>query len=161
MVDLREDEEEEDGEVVCQVFDDENVDFIVRGSDSLDAWMEEDNPSDLNLDKLKLNKVSKDEIKSPNSITNDRSYNPEKLQNNTVSHSSVGADFRVIFAEPPLGLTLTKNFSGSAEVTKLVPNGQAQQFGIAIGDVLVGVGSQWVRGYDDAMLLVINNILKV
>ena len=59
----------------------------------------------------------------------------------------------MIFAEPPLGLTLTKNFSGGAEVTKLVPNGQAQQFGIDIGDVLIGVGSQWVRGYDDAMIL--------
>jgi hypothetical protein len=62
-----------------------------------------------------------------------------------------GRDFRVTFTKTPLGLTLTKSISGTAEVTKVIENGQAFGLDVQVGDILVGVEFSWVRGYDEAM----------
>lgn len=60
-------------------------------------------------------------------------------------------DYRAIFTQAPLGLTLTKSFSGAAEVTRVSEGGQAQYLGVRAGDMLIGINTQWVRGYDEAM----------
>jgi hypothetical protein len=64
-----------------------------------------------------------------------------------------GKDFRVTFTRSPLGLTLTRSISGTAEVTKVVENGQAAALNVQVGDILVGVELSWVRGYEEAMAL--------
>jgi hypothetical protein len=62
-----------------------------------------------------------------------------------------GSDFRAVFVEAPLGLTLTKHSNGVALVTKVAPTGQAERLGVTVCDTLVGINSHWVQGYEEAM----------
>jgi S1-C subfamily serine protease len=68
-----------------------------------------------------------------------------------VDISRDGTDFRAVFVEAPLGLTLTKGPRGIAVVTKVADGGQAERLGVSVGDTVVGVGSLWVHGFDDVM----------
>ena len=66
----------------------------------------------------------------------------------------VPLEYRVVFPAPPLGMTLTKNAHfNTAEVTKLATAGQALTMGVQVGDVVVGLDSDWAGSFDDLMHL--------
>ena len=65
-------------------------------------------------------------------------------------------DFRVLFQQAPLGVTLTRSpasagATGTAQVTRLTPGGHALQMGVAVGDVIVGLDNLWLGSYNEVM----------
>ena len=58
------------------------------------------------------------------------------------------------FLDGPMGLTITKEVNGSAVVTKIIPNGQAEKANIKVSDIIVGVGSNTSTEYDEIMKLI-------
>lgn len=67
--------------------------------------------------------------------------------------SNLPREFRALFTKAPLGLTLTAQGSstGMAWVSNTVPEGQAEQLGVQIGDFVVGIGNDWMGSYDEVM----------
>lgn len=61
---------------------------------------------------------------------------------------------QVQFGDGPMGMSITKDGFGQAQVTRLVPGGAAQQQGIRVGDYIVGVAGKNVGGYDEVMALI-------
>jgi len=127
----------------------EEDEFVVSdASNSFEAWMEDEEIEMKGLggttNTTQSRTASTTTTNTPTTITTTTPPN---------RRTHLATDFRVTFPEPPMGLTITKNFAGAAEVTRLTPNGQAIQRGVVLGDLLVGIGCQWVRGYEEAMYL--------
>jgi C-terminal processing protease CtpA/Prc len=55
------------------------------------------------------------------------------------------------FLDGSMGLTITKEVNGSAVVTNIIPNGQADLANIKVSDIIVGVGSNTSTEYDEIM----------
>jgi hypothetical protein len=108
------------------IFEDDD-EFIVRHTDSLDDWIESDDIGDI-------------------PANSDGYFSPKQK----ISQPE-NKDFRVVFAAPPLGLTLTQAINGMAQVTKIAPAGQASMLGVEVDDVLIGIENSWIRGFDEAM----------
>jgi hypothetical protein len=140
----------------------------------------------------KLGKIVLEKCLVENSNNNDDDEDGDKdinddieVDNNNNKYNNfqyyTSKDFRIIFNNPPFGMTVTKKIStGSAEITRIIPDGNASKSGIEIGivfikilkflyyiilllifffyigDILIGIGLQFVSDYDDAM-----NILKL
>lgn len=61
---------------------------------------------------------------------------------------------KVMFTSSPMGLTLSMNELGSAEVTKINPGGNAEHLGIKVGDMVINVNRRTINSYDEAMKLI-------
>ncbi len=57
----------------------------------------------------------------------------------------------VTFPSSPLGLTLTMNELGSAEISKINPGGNADRLEVQVGDVIILINGKKIDGYDEAM----------
>ena len=127
--------------------DDDGGDFKVEKSDSLDDWLSGDGlmpPSDASSP----DRPTSGGKAGPSAVTATAETSPHS---HAVDISRDGTDFRAVFVEAPLGLTLTKGPRGIAVVTKVADGGQAERLGVSVGDTVVGVGSLWVHGFDDVM----------
>ena len=61
-------------------------------------------------------------------------------------------EYRAVFTRAPLGLTVTRNSTGTGWVSKVTDGGQADEHGVERGDQLVGIENKWVGGsYDDVI----------
>jgi hypothetical protein len=58
------------------------------------------------------------------------------------------------FLDGSMGITITKEINGTAKVSKIAPNGQAESAGIMISDVIIGIGVKSVTEYDEIMRLI-------
>jgi hypothetical protein len=54
-------------------------------------------------------------------------------------------------SQSPLSLSPSRHHHPhhTALVTRIVSGGQAEKAGVCVGDFVVGVGNQWVEGYED------------
>jgi hypothetical protein len=138
-------------------------DFSLEKSDSLDDWLTSEeagdasavgsptltNPSHLGREAARAAREA-----SQHSQTQQAQTLGDELASTPHAHVEDlrdGSDFRAVFVEAPLGLTLTKHTSGVAMVTKVTAAGQAERLGVTVGDSLVGVNSQWIQGFEEAM----------
>ena len=85
---------------------------------------------------------------------NDNDNDSNSSPNSSSPRNFMSRDYRVEFQSTPLGLTLTKDDLGAAEVTKVVTGGQAENEGVTIGDLVVGLDLEWVSGYDALMEII-------
>lgn len=60
-------------------------------------------------------------------------------------------DIRITFVSRPFGMTLSKARNNAAEITNIKINGRAFQYGVQVGDFVVGINSVWLNDYDDAI----------
>jgi C-terminal processing protease CtpA/Prc len=133
-------------------------DFVVTNSDSvdLDDWINNDSAIS---NSLTIDKTGGAVTGKPiNSEYVDLDYIDNSSNNNSHAGSVLnnGTDYTVVFAVPKLGLTLSKNLAGNGEVTKITTLGQAEKLGVVLGDLLLGINGNNVRGYDDAMSILPN-----
>lgn len=61
-----------------------------------------------------------------------------------------------VFESSPLGITLSMNSYGAAEVTKVLPEGNAEVKGVAIGDIVAEVNGVVIKHYADVMKAIKN-----
>ena len=128
---------------------DDNDNFVVPITEDLEGWIEQEDPETLNIpsnDKYYSHAAKHQKEKTEKVISEEI-----LLSNEPVYPDRSGKDFRVSFQEPPLGLTLTKGYSGRAEVTRVVAGGAAAVQDVQVGDVVVGFNGRWMQGYDEVM----------
>ena len=65
----------------------------------------------------------------------------------------VSLDYRVTFEGSPLGMTISEDHLGRAEVTALSPDGRAARGGVHLRDLVIGAGDDWFLHYKEAMRL--------
>ena len=139
-------------------------DFVVAEDMNLDEWIDEDDSEEVaeliarnhqlvKEQKQKLLRAQKEAAAGGSPGNKDaaaaaaaagQSADGSPTAAATKAAAVQGKDFRVVFPSKPLGLTLTKNSAnGSAEVTKVLPSGQADLLGVVAGDRLVGIGNLW------------------
>eukprot|EP01036_Dinobryon_divergens_P022130 gene22130-30366_t len=71
-----------------------------------------------------------------------------------ISMSTRIENFRIMFADGPMGMTLTKDSKEMALVSKLIPGGAAQSNGVKIGDHIIGVAGKSLDNYDEIMHMI-------
>ena len=66
-----------------------------------------------------------------------------------VSSPSIHRD--VTFTDGPMGMSISRDHSGRAVVSRLVTHGPAEMKGVQVGDVVEGVGGKSMENYDQIM----------
>lgn len=126
---------------------DNDEEFVVKTSDSidLDDWINDDSAIEAVNISATSNNYEYSVISAATPVGSDYVSLDE-------SHKVTNdLDYRVIFTAPPLGMTIAKNFSGNAEVTKVISNGQADKLDVILGDLLIAIGNDNIHGYEEAM----------
>jgi predicted metalloprotease with PDZ domain len=75
----------------------------------------------------------------------------ENSLDDSISQHLIACDYRVLFAEGPMGMTLSKDFLDRTEVTAVNPAGNAAKSRVEVGDLVVGVEDHWFMDYDEAV----------
>lgn len=80
---------------------------------------------------LEENNNNDDEEDDDNKDDDDNDFNNNEYN---IIQYYISKDFRITFNNPPFGMTVTKKIStGSAEITRIIPDGNAFKSGIEIG----------------------------
>lgn len=96
-------------------------------------------------------------------IVMERKVSSERLTKRTISNDSAGmskgpsVQHHVItakFGPGPMGMTLTKDYRDHAIVSRLVPGGPAQQQGVKVGDIAIGIAGKTLGSYDEIMHMI-------
>jgi len=123
----------------------DDEEFVVQSSESLDDWIEDDH-SLINEIKAALGGSKTKSVDSYEDI----GHSPVT----SIDHTNA-KEYAVVFTYSPLGLTLARGASNQcAVVVKIKSDGHAYKLGVLVGDVLVSVNGYKVQGYDDAMPLI-------
>lgn len=120
----------------------------------MDDWINDDSEGKVHRVKKHLGKHSSSSSSDTNSNIGSISHGHSSAVNEYVDVEDAPSDshdFRVTFEAPPLGITLSKGFTGCAEVTKVKVLGIAEKAGVVSGDMLIGISTYPVRTYDEAM----------
>lgn len=127
------------------------ADFVVNTTENLEAWIESDEP-DVAPSPIKVNSDYTPLDQDSSALNTSLSDSVDGTSAQAVA--AAGADYKVTFAQGPMGMTLTKGYGGRAEVTRLLPNSAAAAFGVSLGDVVIGLNGHWMQGYDEVMAVI-------
>jgi len=75
-----------------------------------------------------------------------------KIDNKKVKESIITQ--HIVFGPGSMGMTITKDYKGGAVVSKLVPQGAAQEKGVKLGDAVIGVAGKALQDFDEIMHMI-------
>ena len=76
------------------------------------------------------------------------------VADNSEESNQTDTNWEVTFLDGPMGMSISKDHSGRAYISRLVPNGPAESKGLCIGDIIEVVAGKPMTDYDQIMHMI-------